>query len=152
MDRCTGCRDIAEILLKLAFNTIQSINPYFFPCKFQTADEQLRSVSLHHLIRMKGETYAEDITAMDRQFKANNYAPDPIKVKKYVHLIREASIQMIRKYDVILCTTAVGSNPKVLEASNIFQVFQYNFIPAETFLFLRNSFKKLLSSIDGQQK
>ena len=26
MDRCTGCRDIAEILLKTALNTIQSIN------------------------------------------------------------------------------------------------------------------------------
>ena len=119
----------------MTLNTIQSINHYFFPCIFQTADEQLRSVSLHHLIRMKGETYAEEITAMDRQFKANNYAPDPIKVKKYVHMIREASIQMISKYDVILCTTAVGSNPKVLEASNIFQVFQYKLIPAETIFF-----------------
>ena len=90
---------------------------------FLPADEKLRSVSLHHLIRVKGEKLAEEITAMDRMFAATNYAPDPTNVKRYVHLIREASIEMIRKYDVILCTTAVGSNPKVLEASNIFQVF-----------------------------
>ena len=29
MDRCTGCRDITEILLKMELNTIQSINPTF---------------------------------------------------------------------------------------------------------------------------
>ena len=29
IDRCTGHRDITEILLKMALNTIQSINPFF---------------------------------------------------------------------------------------------------------------------------
>ena len=29
MDRCTGCCDITEILLKTALNNIQSINPYY---------------------------------------------------------------------------------------------------------------------------
>ena len=29
MDRCTGRRDIIEILLKTALNTIQAINQYF---------------------------------------------------------------------------------------------------------------------------
>ena len=34
MDRCTGCSDMTEILLKTAFNTMQSINspfPSFLP-------------------------------------------------------------------------------------------------------------------------
>ena len=87
-----------------------------------SADQELKEVSLHHLIRKKGEKNAEEITAFDRMFKAKKYAPDPVNVKKYVHLIRESSIEMIRKYNVILCTTAVGSNPKVLEAASVFQV------------------------------
>ena len=58
----------------------------------------------------------------DRFFKKNNYAPMPEQTRQYVHLIREASIDEIRKHDVILCTTAVGSNPKVLEATSVHQV------------------------------
>ena len=86
------------------------------------ADSDLKTVALHHLIRIKGRKYAEEINAMDKRFKDTNYEPDPERVKKYVHLIREASIDEIRKHDVILCTTAVGSNPKILEACSIHQV------------------------------
>ncbi|XP_052254570.1 helicase with zinc finger domain 2-like [Dreissena polymorpha] len=86
------------------------------------ADERLKSVTLHHLIREKGKPYAEEIKAMDRFFKKTNYAPMPEQARKYVHLIREACIDEIRKHDVILCTTAVGSNPKVLEATSVHQV------------------------------
>ncbi|KAH3699068.1 hypothetical protein DPMN_074022 [Dreissena polymorpha] len=85
-------------------------------------DAILKSVTLHHLIREKGKKYAEEIKAMDQFFKKNNYAPMPKEVSRYVHLIREASIDEIRKHDVILCTTAVGSNPKVLEATSVHQV------------------------------
>ena len=34
MDRCTGHRDMTEILLKMALNTIQSINQFSLPCDF----------------------------------------------------------------------------------------------------------------------
>ena len=30
MDRCSGCHDITEMLLKTAFNTIQSINQVLY--------------------------------------------------------------------------------------------------------------------------
>ena len=30
MDMCTGCRDMTEILLKMALNTMQSINQFSF--------------------------------------------------------------------------------------------------------------------------
>ncbi|XP_053394362.1 helicase with zinc finger domain 2-like isoform X2 [Mercenaria mercenaria] len=85
-------------------------------------DPDLKSVALHHLIREKGKKYAEEIKARDKFFKEHNYEPMPELVKEYVHTIREASIDEIRKYDVILCTTAVGANPKVLEATNVYQV------------------------------
>lgn len=86
------------------------------------ADEDLKDVSLHHLIRQKGKKNADDIKALDKMFKDCDYMPMPDKVKEYVHLIREASIDEIRRHDVILCTTAVGSNPKVLEATKVHQV------------------------------
>ena len=85
-------------------------------------NEELRCVALHHLIREKGKKYAEEIRAKDKFFMENNYEPMPEIVKQYVHTVREASIDEIRKYDVILCTTAVGANPKVLEATNVYQV------------------------------
>lgn len=91
------------------------------------ADTELKSVSLHHIIREKGKKYAEKITAYDRMFKDSDYAPMPDKVKEYVHLVREASIDEIRKWDVILCTTAVGSNPKVLQATSVHQVGYWKF-------------------------
>ncbi|WAR23838.1 HELZ2-like protein [Mya arenaria] len=86
------------------------------------ADPDLKSVALHNLIREKENKYAEEIKALDKYFASTNYAPDSEKVPKYVHLIREASIAEIRSHDVILCTTAVGSNPKVLEAAHFHQV------------------------------
>ncbi|XP_060554261.1 helicase with zinc finger domain 2-like, partial [Ruditapes philippinarum] len=82
----------------------------------------LYPVALHHLIRQKGKKYAEEINAYDKLFKANNYMPMPEKVAAYVRVVREASIDEIRKHDVILCTTAVGSNPKMLKALNVHQV------------------------------
>lgn len=83
----------------------------------------LHSVALHYLIREKGKKNAEEIRELDKLFKDNDYAPMAEKAQRYVHIIREASIDEIRKHDVILCTTAVGSNPKVLAATSVQQVY-----------------------------
>ncbi|XP_053391000.1 helicase with zinc finger domain 2-like isoform X2 [Mercenaria mercenaria] len=88
----------------------------------QETPKAVYPVALHHLIRKDGRKYAKQIKELDQLFKDNAYKPMPIEVKKYVHLVREASIDEIRKYDVILCTTAVGSNPKVLQATDVHQV------------------------------
>ncbi|KAL4236479.1 helicase [Mactra antiquata] len=88
----------------------------------QKTNSIIQPVALHYLIRKKGKKHAEEINALDKLFKANQYQSMPDEVRKYVHLVREASIDEIRKYDIILCTTAVGSNPKVLEATNVQQV------------------------------
>ena len=48
MDRCTGCCDITEILLKMALNTIQSINQLiqlFFPKPLTTFLKCIRGES-----------------------------------------------------------------------------------------------------------
>ena len=86
------------------------------------ADEELRSVALHHLIRQKGKPFAEEIKKYDTMFKNTNYQSDQAKVKVYLKLLRDASIAELKEHDVILCTTAVGSNPKIQEATDIFQV------------------------------
>ena len=90
------------------------------------ADEELQSVALHHLIRQKGKPSAEQINAFDRKFQKTKYEPDPVAVKQYLKLLRDASIEELKKHEVILCTTAVASNPKIREGSNIFQVYLYN--------------------------
>ncbi|XP_053403181.1 helicase with zinc finger domain 2-like [Mercenaria mercenaria] len=87
----------------------------------QKTSPVLYPVALHHFIRQKRKKYAEEINAYDKLFKAN-YEPMPAKVAAYVRIVRKASIDEIRKHDVILCTTAVGSNPKVLKASSVHQV------------------------------
>lgn len=89
----------------------------------QSTPHRLKEVALHHLIRDPTKSkHAKGILQFGKLFKDNNYKPMPLEVKKYVHLVREASIDEIRKHDVILCTTAVGSNPKVLQVTSVQQV------------------------------
>lgn len=89
-------------------------------------DEQLKEVALHHVIRKKDKPFAERLKFYDDSFAAKGYqidSPDMFEdIRKYLGLIRDASIEEIKENDVILCTTAVGSNPKVLEGANVHQV------------------------------
>ena len=85
-------------------------------------DDELKSVCLHHLIRQKGKPFAELINAYDQKFKKKNYEADPEAVKKYLRLIREASVDELKQHEVILCTTAVASNPKLRDGTDIYQV------------------------------
>ncbi|KAK3600373.1 hypothetical protein CHS0354_015990 [Potamilus streckersoni] len=86
------------------------------------AADDLTDISLHHLIRKKRKPYAEDINAFDKRFKLPDYIPDHKEVQKYVHLLRVATIEELKKHDVILCTTAVASNAKLLEGTDIYQI------------------------------
>ncbi|XP_045159234.2 helicase with zinc finger domain 2-like [Mercenaria mercenaria] len=90
--------------------------------KNQAADPELESVSLHHLIRKPENTFSERIKEFDKLFAVNKNKPMPIKEKEYAKLIAKASIEEMKKYDVILCTTAVGTNPKLLRATDISQI------------------------------
>lgn len=87
-------------------------------------DENLRDVTLHHIIRKDGKTYADEIKAFDDKFKAN---PEKIhfqEIKNYKKLIGKAMKDEIPKYDVILCTTSVATSASLLEATkgSIYQV------------------------------
>ena len=86
------------------------------------ADDELKSVALHHLIRQKGKPYAEKINNYDRMFKDSNYEANPKAVKHYLKLIRDASVEELDNHEVILCTTAVASNPKIRDGTKVFQV------------------------------
>ncbi|XP_045159204.2 helicase with zinc finger domain 2-like isoform X2 [Mercenaria mercenaria] len=85
-------------------------------------NQKLKCVALHHLIREEGKKYAEKINATDKFFEAHNCEPMPDLVKDYVHTVSEASVDEIKKYNIILCTTESWANPTVLEATNIYQV------------------------------
>ncbi|KAH3696709.1 hypothetical protein DPMN_084185 [Dreissena polymorpha] len=75
----------------------------------------LRSVSLHHIIRQEGKPHAVEIKEFDEYFKDNCYRPMPKKVKEYQDLIYSASENEITKYNVILCTTDVATNSRLLK-------------------------------------
>ncbi|KAK3609928.1 hypothetical protein CHS0354_036697 [Potamilus streckersoni] len=86
------------------------------------AAEDIADISLHHLIRKTGKTYAEEITAYDRKFKQQGYIPNYKEVQAYIHLLKLATVVELKRHDVILCTTAVASNAKLLEGTDIYQI------------------------------
>jgi hypothetical protein len=94
--------------------------------KNQSADPSLEAVSLHKLIRQPGNTYSDRIRALDALFAKNENRRMPTKEKEYVKLIAKASIEEMQKYDVLLCTTAVGANPKLIKASDVSQVSPFH--------------------------
>lgn len=87
-------------------------------------DENLRDVTLHHIIRKDGKTYANEIKAFDDKFKANPERIHFKEIKNYKKLIGKAMKEEILKYDVILCTTAVATSATLLDATkgSIYQV------------------------------
>ena len=87
-------------------------------------DERLKDVTLHHLIREEGKTYAKEIKAFDEKFKSNPEKIEYQEVKTYKKLIGKAVRDEIPKYDVVLCTTSTATSATLLEAArgSIFQV------------------------------
>ncbi|XP_053395656.1 helicase with zinc finger domain 2-like [Mercenaria mercenaria] len=93
--------------------------------KIHTADDDLQSVTLHHLIRKNRSETCKKINEMDRKFKTmigNREKPDSKTLKSYMKLLAKASKDEIKKHHVILCTTGFGSNPTLLKAANVHQV------------------------------
>ena len=81
-------------------------------------DENLRDISIHHLIRQPGKQFADKINASSKALS------DTEEIKAYIQLIQEATIAELSHYDVIFCTTAMATNGKLLHAmkDRIFQV------------------------------
>ncbi|CAC5384453.1 unnamed protein product [Mytilus coruscus] len=88
------------------------------------ADEYLREVSMHMLIRQPKKPYQKEIAAFDRKFKTNPDRVDFNDVIKYKRIISKAVNEEIKHHDVIFCTTAMATNPKLLKGTRgrIFQI------------------------------
>lgn len=79
-------------------------------------DENLKDISIHHLIRQPGKTFADTIN--------ESSLVDTEEIKAYIQLVQEATIEELSHYDVIFCTTAMATNVKLLKGmkDRIFQV------------------------------
>ena len=79
-------------------------------------DENLKDISIHHLIRQPGKTFADKIN--------ESTLVDTEEIEAYIQLVQEATIEELSHYDVIFCTTAMATNVKLLTGmkDRIFQV------------------------------
>jgi superfamily I DNA and/or RNA helicase len=79
-------------------------------------DENLKDISIHHLIRQPGNKFADEIN--------ESTLVDIEEIKAYMQLVQEATIEELSHYDVIFCTTAMATNVKLLKGmqDRIFQV------------------------------
>ena len=79
-------------------------------------ENEMKQVALHHLIRdpkNQGEN-ARQILALDDKFQRDR--PEKISDKdiaRYKDLIKRASIDELKKYDVILCCCSVSASPRI---------------------------------------
>lgn len=78
-------------------------------------DIDMNTISVHQLIR-KNEQYANDILRFEETFKTNPAGIDSESMLRYRAVIKEATIDEIKKHDVILCTTSMATSPRLLEA------------------------------------
>ncbi|XP_021359819.1 helicase with zinc finger domain 2-like isoform X2 [Mizuhopecten yessoensis] len=95
--------------------------------KDQQPDEDLRGVSLHHLIRKAEKPHAEKIKEYDAYFrkfrdlvsiKNSDQAKEfKEKMKEFKSLKHQAELEEIRHYNVIFCTTAMTTNPTFICAT-----------------------------------
>ncbi|KAL5022258.1 hypothetical protein ScPMuIL_001413 [Solemya velum] len=89
--------------------------------KSAQADDSLRDVSLHHLIRQTGKKHADEIKRYDAFFKKSPNAVEPDHINMYKRLVTDATIEELKHYDVVFCTTALACNPKIVEGTKVFQ-------------------------------
>ena len=94
-------------------------------------DRHLQDITLHLIIRRKGKPFAKELKKYDTLFKNVNENPNRYEVAEYQRNVKEyrkisnkASIEELKHYDVIFCTTALTLNPKLIEGTrgNIFQL------------------------------
>ncbi|XP_069126262.1 3'-5' exoribonuclease HELZ2-like isoform X4 [Argopecten irradians] len=82
-------------------------------------DEYLidKNVVLHHVIREPGKPYAAELKEFDKKFHDNSRAASIEDIDKYQEILSKATREEIKNYDVILCTTSMAGNPKLLKAT-----------------------------------
>lgn len=93
-------------------------------CRDNKPDPDLKSVTLHHLIRAEGKPYSSELRNYDNMFKNNPCFSDHGEIMNYNKILSKASQEELKHYDVIFCTTAVATNWRFLKATQgkIFQI------------------------------
>nr|XP_015220183.1 PREDICTED: helicase with zinc finger domain 2 [Lepisosteus oculatus]XP_015220184.1 PREDICTED: helicase with zinc finger domain 2 [Lepisosteus oculatus]XP_015220185.1 PREDICTED: helicase with zinc finger domain 2 [Lepisosteus oculatus] len=83
--------------------------------------ESLRSISLHHLIRMPGKPYADQILRFDVRIRSGDNLTDE-EVDTHKKILNAARQQELENHDVILCTCTAASNPNFTQKLNPRQI------------------------------
>lgn len=78
-------------------------------------DPDMDEISVHHLVRQHGD-YSEEIRKAEARFKQHPHCIDSKTLLHYRDMLRNATIDEIKKHDVILCTLSMATSPKLLEA------------------------------------
>ncbi|XP_062401622.1 helicase with zinc finger domain 2 [Sardina pilchardus] len=73
-------------------------------------NEELRSITLHHRMRMPDNPHSSEIRAFDARIKRGENLSEG-EIKSYKSLLRAARKHELLKHDVILCTCTAASNP-----------------------------------------
>ncbi|XP_061076582.1 helicase with zinc finger domain 2 [Conger conger] len=82
---------------------------------------ELRSITLHHLIRADGNSQAKEIQAFDARIQKGEELTDE-EIECYKKLLNRAQQQELEKHDVILCTCTAASNPNLTNKLNFQQI------------------------------
>ena len=83
------------------------------------------TIALHYLIREESNTFHEEIRRFDKRFKDLKEHPEGVtdaEIENYKKLIKNASMEEITKYDIILCTCSASASPRIVRAANVTQL------------------------------
>jgi len=91
----------------------------------QKKEKLLEGISLHFLIRHRGKPYSEKIQYFDQLFRMNEDTPENVtddQLKEYRQVIKKASIEELKGYDIVLCTCSGSSSKRLVQGTNIAQI------------------------------
>ncbi|KAK7490446.1 hypothetical protein BaRGS_00018232 [Batillaria attramentaria] len=93
------------------------------------SDPELKDIALHHVIRQADKPYAEEIAKYGRFFDKCRRDPKTYRlenedIRRYRKLLRDATVEELQEYEVVLTTCAVGGNKKLCDGTkgSVFQV------------------------------
>lgn len=100
------------------------------PRDLDELDEQLDikgddEISLHHIIRRTNKPYNRRILEYDQKFSSNMHVPETIsdsEISAYQKLIKEASAEELKNYDIILCTCSTSASDRLTHGVHIMQI------------------------------
>ncbi|KAJ8260067.1 hypothetical protein GJAV_G00176700 [Gymnothorax javanicus] len=87
----------------------------------QKPHQDLRSITLHHLIRSPGNPLAHQIRVFDARIKRGEELTDE-EIESYKKLLKDARQEELKKHDVILCTCTSASSPNITKMLNVQQI------------------------------